>query len=507
MSEPENVQSPLHKLQTDLTEDAFSYLRLRQLQPNPETDSIYSFESVSTSGRLLDRLDLDNDDYDNELLLKRHSSALIQTMGRLMDRLGLDNLDENPGAAEPSAKPIKTQSALGLDRLRSIHKQPARTVSQTSTHNHRFALKAGPYNAETYSGHSFDSLHGSVLSGHGLYASLQSLGDSSSSVLLQIHGSIKSKALLPQAAAIRESAELSPSFPSTEVFPAAPPPLRSVNSSSNLSTSSLQLDMCATPPRRPLRSASSMSLEAPSILSEYSSLFDPSIDVLLRNAMQVRSEGNHREASYQLQILSNAPYCSPRAMYLYGQALQIGQGVKLNEAQANKWFCRCILSMAQLESNGPDLVIYPNQATELANELFDALFLKVRTLAKPVDPYVLFEEYRKLPVAALAKYILINSGDKNIVGGLYFFLGSALVAGVGFGAKDEELGRLFLAQAGALGHGGAMTKLGELWCIKTKTRKKDFHMAAAWLRLGELFGRKDIGNSWIYKEKYLNRKK
>ena len=69
--------------------------------------------------------------------------------------------------------------------------------------------------------------------------------------------------------------------------------------------------------------------------------------------------------------------------------------------------------------------------------------------------------------------------------------------------KDEVVGRMFLSKAASLGSSEAMVKLGELWSSKSKHFKKDLHQAAAWLRLGELFDSRIIGNSWIYKEKYM----
>ena len=38
--------------------------------------------------------------------------------------------------------------------------------------------------------------------------------------------------------------------------------------------------------------------------------------------------------------------------------------------------------------------------------------------------------------------------------------------------------------------------------VKNPNLIKDLNKAAAWLRLAELLGVKDIGNSWIYKDKY-----
>ena len=69
--------------------------------------------------------------------------------------------------------------------------------------------------------------------------------------------------------------------------------------------------------------------------------------------------------------------------------------------------------------------------------------------------------------------------------------------------RDEINGIKCISKAGSLGYVNSMVELGEIWCSKSKYHKKDPHKAAAWLRLGEIFGVKSMGNSWIYKDKYM----
>ena len=49
--------------------------------------------------------------------------------------------------------------------------------------------------------------------------------------------------------------------------------------------------------------------------------------------------------------------------------------------------------------------------------------------------------------------------------------------------KDETNGINCLSKAGSMGYIDSMVQLGEIWCSKTKNRKKDLTKAAGWLRL------------------------
>lgn len=239
-----------------------------------------------------------------------------------------------------------------------------------------------------------------------------------------------------------------------------------------------------------------------------SSRFDPSLEASTKKAIQLRMLGNHREASYQLQISASPPYNYPKAMYLYAQALKLGQGVKLNEALAVKWLCRCVLVSYIIETTAldePSLSKYVSRLNELPpGELLK--LVKQNIDADNLDPFVIFDEFLSYPSSTVTRIVTSNLKDGNTVGGAYYQLGKSLIQGSGV-PKDEVGARLVFAKSASLGYGDAMVALGELWSSKSKHFKKDLTIAALWLRIGEMFGKKDLGNSWIYKEKYMERPK
>lgn len=519
----EHVFSPLHRLQADLSrEKEFPFAYNRAEQPGilldqeigfpkgsrgDENDSIYSFDSVSTSGRLLDRLDLDADDYNDyeEYLRRRGSAALIQSMRRNWE-FPSDSLAHGLAHglyADLKQIPIRANSTAGLDRMRSGKPQaPTRTLSQSN----RIPVQSGPGNlTQQKKNQSYDSLHADL-------GSRQNSTTSLSSSMATTPPNTQPP--FPKPEAIRSHQKFpthSPILESTSEFPS---PIRpgSAKFSPVLTRSA---DSQSLVPFSARRSISSSSIESPTpvegtaFVLNVTSKFDPTIDAATRKALAIRAQGNHREASYQLQTLANAPYNYPKAMYLYAKALKIGQGVKLNEAHSNKWLCRCILTSYIAENSSPDSQAFTSYMSKLANLLPEILLemVKINLAGQKYDPFVLMETFQALSQAALNKITQMNSSDKNIVGGAYALLAEALLKGQGMARKDEVTGRLFLEKSASLAYADSMTTLGELWCSKTKQFKKDYHIASAWLRLGELFGKKDIGNSWIYKSKYLEQKK
>lgn len=226
-------------------------------------------------------------------------------------------------------------------------------------------------------------------------------------------------------------------------------------------------------------------------------------------ATQLRSMGNHREASYQLQICANIPYNYPKAMFLYAMALKFGQGVKKNDRQSLKWLAKTILVSNMMESNpnaasSPSSYLnnYINKINELQPE--ELIFLVNKATNDNYDPNKFFDYYSSLPEAQQSK--ILHNKHANIALNAYHELGNALVHAWGLNKPDEAIGIAFLSKAGSSGHVDSMVQLGEIWCSKSKHHKKDHYQAAAWLRLSELFGAKSIGNSWIYKDKYMPKK-
>lgn len=137
------MESPLHRLEQEVGKDLRS--ENHQYKRPSDTASIYSFESVSTSGRLLDRLDLDSEDFDEDFLRRRESYVLLQSTGRLLDRLGLEDDAEDaslplllslaglPAGFDPRLKPVRASSAISLSRMQSQSQRPPldRSVPKT----------------------------------------------------------------------------------------------------------------------------------------------------------------------------------------------------------------------------------------------------------------------------------------------------------------------------------------------------------------------------------------
>ncbi|KAG7196234.1 uncharacterized protein KQ657_000247 [Scheffersomyces spartinae] len=248
-------------------------------------------------------------------------------------------------------------------------------------------------------------------------------------------------------------------------------------------------------------------------------------------ALQLRNMGKYREASYQLQIAANSPNNYPRAMFLYAMALKEGLGVKQNDRQCLKWLCRCII----YESFGLELL--DHEIEKICDRTCDDIvkFIIKLDVSNSYDPIDLIKYYKLLPAAQFQRIIQLSTNinissstiDINlnethsnssggeisgsrigsvVLGSCFHELGNALLTGNGLMKKDEVHGIKMISRAASMGNVDSMLQLGELWCRKSKHHKKDLYLASAWLRLSELFGSKSIGNSWIYKDKYLKDK-
>ncbi|KAI3404098.2 hypothetical protein KGF56_003134 [Candida oxycetoniae] len=237
-------------------------------------------------------------------------------------------------------------------------------------------------------------------------------------------------------------------------------------------------------------------------------------------ALELRALSNHREASYQLQIAANEPYHYPKAMYLYAMALKHGQGVKQNYTSAVKWLSKCILiqiSSLSLSTGSLSFQSHNYLVMSKLNKLGEAdliqLVLTDLRNSMNTDPYqngtnpdMLYSQFKEMSKNQIQKVINANKNNSNVLALSYLELGLYLYnnwGSVTITKNDEKSAIICLSKAGSLGTIEAMEQLGEIWATKSKSRKKDLTKAAAWLRSMEVFGVKSIGNSWIYKEKYI----
>lgn len=606
-----------------------------------ERNSIYSFDSVSTNGRLLDRLGLDNDTSDDQVNdhannhsnneipynnvfnndsndpipldddndefdpLRRDSMISIQSTGRLLDRLGLDDdefvkrnstiqkphqprptnprqpnlpqhqqrqptnhltgnlqhqrhppnhLPRNPQQAQQFLNSVinkpkpnnQNQQQQALQRKKSVNVKNVNVVyskrsNSISSFSADFQLSRNSSmkseytvdqpieddsdnetinSVDTYTGNSSASIgiiendlynddtsisDDEVFKHPGpidqtLRNSNESLTDS-----LDLKSAANVESFNPPNALPHNLLGRSPSAPivsqnsSNDSFPKPPslsPQQRRVTSD-NINTSPSSISSSPNPSPAPPNS-------------------ELSVESRTKMAIQLRSMGNHREASYQLQIAANRPNNYPKAMYLYALALRFGQGVKKNDRHCLKWLVKSILISIMYDtlrsSDAPNISITLNNYVTKLNDLQpeEMISMIYKSLLKEKDyddPIKIYNHFNQMGESNLSKLINNLNKQNNVMYCAYHELGNSIINGWGLKKSDEVIGITLLSKAGSLGNVNSMIQLGEMWCNKSKYHKKDHYLAAAWLRLSELFGAKSIGNSWIYKEKYMEVKK
>lgn len=581
----DSINSPLHQLEiqmrnarrSDRTPNNTRYST--NANPNNiDRESIYSFDSVSTNGRLLDRLGLDNDDFYEEDdinfgLNHRDSVISMQSTGRLLDRLGIDDDDlalagVSGSTDEPKPrtsttnqdrhKPIFANSATTSERVPLNMKSSANQRPQAANSMYRNSsersenrpkLKTSPVKValpnQNFSVDSFHADLSSINSSPSSNSDYQNFQSSSKSFPNDIPLFTRNSPVVRNGS---QSIELSVKDPST-LEPGFFPKSKSVsykhnpipkglsfrdrpdvtsdaddecNFSSSDSVDKISIfksgtDRTPSGPKTPSSSINrSVSTSATMNKSQVNTMSpnrvtsgsstpptpllagEVSPDSRTQTAIKLRKMGKDREASYQLRIAASMPNNFPKAMYLYGMALKFGQGVKQNNRHSLKWFCRCILTGIQITN--PQIALRLN---ELEPEDMISLINKELKSDKPIDPNELYGYYSRLQPSQLTKIVNISKSQLDIVSASYHEVGNALVSGSGLSTKDEVIGIAYLCKAGSMGFINSMVQLGDIWCSKSKSHKKDYYKAASWLRLSEIFGVTSIGNSWIYKEKYM----
>lgn len=197
-------------------------------------------------------------------------------------------------------------------------------------------------------------------------------------------------------------------------------------------------------------------------------------------------------------------------MYLYSMALRFGNGVKQNDRHAVKWLCKCVITYPTYSHSSDHLSKMVERLNVLSpDDLIKLILNQLKTtvqddaLHNGEDPFFVYEKFRALSKPQISKMSTATKNQTDILAQAYHELGQTLINGWGLTSKDEENGIKLLSKAGALGNTSSMIELGEIWNTKTKYHKKDHSKAAAWLRSSEIFGVSSIGNSWIYKDKYM----
>lgn len=577
MDEAELVKSPLQQLELQTARsrsadspttnpttngDSASYVNpdpvisptINNLNDKFERDrgSVYSFDSVSTTGRLLDRLGLEGDDFlDEDLDPQFDSHVNVQDVSSSLPF----SSNNGPGQLQSpfvrqnsqSGTSIQTNSSRSLERMPSSKAQSmlsSKPSLRKSSQDSRFVVKNAPVQvALTRRNNSVDSLQADI-------NSINSFNSVGSVVTPQrrhtTRPSEKKKTITPErfnTISHGKSTNPDPSLneydefdfnssnDSLETFLHSTlqqlqdhhKPLHKSNSKSNSNSNSNSPSSFGSPiqspngpqraPSAPLTRNLSLSSNSPvspkprRTVSDFASspngkAADLSPESRTRLSNQLRSAGKHREASYQLQIAANGPNNYPKAMYLYAMALKYGQGVKQNDSHSLKWLCKAIILYNNDVSDS-----FITRLNELRlDDLLKLTISYINNDTNEKDPIKLYDYYAKIPLNQLNKFINSIKNNQDIKPLVYHELGNTFIHGWGVSQKDELHGMECLAIASSAGNCNSMVQLGELWCTKSKSRKKDNYKASAWLRLAEVFGHKSIGNSWIYKDKYLSKK-
>lgn len=421
--------------------------------PYIDRSSIYSYESVQTSGRLLDRLDIDNISLENENKNYRNSVIWIDSHSATEEDTSLDDSAIHQKEKSQSKRTFEKRDPIMQDM--NIRELPLNVVLKDNQSVESFKVDIKRYSTNSHVA-DFDR---------------QSVN-------------------LVKDSKIWDSEDFADQDQYDNIFGDD----ASISSSDTVTKSTSGLNSIYT-------SKSELALEDTSTYSinNYNSN-DMSAEIRIKLASQLRKASKDREASYQLQIAASIPNNHPKAMFLYGMALRYGQGVKQSHIQSIKWICKCII--VDTSTNSTTLIEKLNKL-----ELDVLISFAINTVDTPVEVYDLLDEFSKLPKSRLSKIINQTKKQPTTISLAYHELGIALINGWGTPHKFELNGMNLLSKSASMGNVNSMIKLGDLWSMKSKTHKKDLMKAAAWLRLSELFEVKTIGNSWIYKEKYMCRQK
>ncbi|EGV66682.1 hypothetical protein PSN45_002701 [Yamadazyma tenuis] len=525
VSENELLKSPLHQLELQTAKaransphspTPASPLKSRTppLSPSPaqyypdrdhdhDRDSIYSFDSVSTNGRLLDRLGLESDDLldtDEVTTLRLERLSISDVAGRPSSRhnsVQLQNPFRSPSIPHPNTNLTRLPS-YRANHLFNIH--PNLTRSGSTSRDKVFAVDPAHSPDRVLEGAELSPF--SVKNGPGniVYASrnrsVHSLKASFQPETTSVIGATGAISKKKSSVDYNEYDEFDFNSSSDSInashsripHPGAGAMARTRSVSASVNSGSLSREGST---RRSISDYTNTTSSPNGKLAELSP------EDRTKLSMELRGQGKQREASYQLQIAANPPFNYPKAMLLYALALKFGNGVKQNTPSSLKWLCRCILLCTN------DTPEFASRVGILSQEeLVKWGVSHIRSDTTEVDPIKLYDYYSKLPANQITKIVNTIKSQSDPLASAYQELGMFFLNGWGV-EKDELLGIQCLSISSSMGNFNSMVQLGEIWGLKTRFHKKDNFKASAWLRLGEIFGAKTIGNSWIYKDKYL----
>lgn len=182
-------------------------------------------------------------------------------------------------------------------------------------------------------------------------------------------------------------------------------------------------------------------------------------------------KGNLRESSYHWQYAAFKNELT--AMLLYGLALRHGWGIRQNPGEAAKWLRKVI---------GPTIDGY-----------------SLEDILKPEVTKSLQESLLNASAASAVK--------KAQIALALYELGQCYVNSWGV-EKDEDMALRCFELAGSMGDVDALNEAAGLWMKNgPKGRKKNLMRAAKLYRTVGEKGGSTVSNSWIYKDKYLDKPK
>ena len=526
--------------------------------------SVYSFESVSTNGRLLDKLGFDSDDdeaWGREMdLLRRNSIASLKSDEGIPQRSVWDNFDLGRSTTVSSRKSTevgKTATPFNANhkypgvesRPRDFNKPPMRHPSAKNRIHHHGLLNTpiqskndhvkvvfndglgdSSRKAEYFRGDgvSRDRIYESKLDAAEQKLDLLDLSGNStgpqdpSSMLKQLP-TIRKKSTKAETQGSEDEKSFIQSDINRKGYVENPEnrlqekdhmfdhqneklygsPVMGRNQKEILGGMRVASATSPEPPKTksPFRRVASDNQTPAPTSQTLSPRSELSPQERTRIALSLRSVGKNREASYQLKLAADVPNYYEKAMFLYAMALRFGNGVKQNDRQALKWLCRCVL-VKLCTSSGK---VFEQIRDLEPEEMINFILLELKDVDN-IDANKLYESYSKSLNAHNTRQANIAKLQLDFIAASYHEIGNSLIRGWGLAMKHEMKGLMFLTKAASMGYVDSMVRLGDIWCTKSKNRKKNNYKAASWHRLSELFGVKSIGNSWIYKEKYLDSK-
>lgn len=222
---------------------------------------------------------------------------------------------------------------------------------------------------------------------------------------------------------------------------------------------------------------------------------DMSLEEHVSLGISLHESGDLRESSYHWQYA--AAKGDKTAMLLYGLAVRHGWGVRQNPTEAIKWLRK---AMEESTVDGEETLIEGYRKSAMLSNDFDISSKNDVPTARGM-PKNTNESTNEL-VATDIKKKQQSQLRKAQIGLALYELGMCYLNSWGID-KDEAMALKSFEMAGELGDCDALCEAAALYMHSGKGRKKDLQKAARLYREAGARGANMVGNSWIYKDKYM----